>query len=346
MNSLLPSMSDVAKAAEVSVATVSRFMNDPHKVSADAAQRVQKAIDALGYQPNVFARQLRTQRSRTLGVVLPTLLNPVFAECLTGIAQAAHEAGYAIQPLFTEYLLEREIQAVNMLLAGNVEGVVLVVSNPESSQALQRLRAQDRPYVLAYNHHSAHPCVTVDSEKAMADVVAHLVALGHTRIAMVAGQLHASDRAQKRVKGYESAMLAHGLQAGSITEVPFLATATQCIGELLQTSERPTALIASNDLLAMRCMRAALLLGLQVPQQLSIVGFDGVQLLQELHPQLATVRQPNDRIGRHCVQLLMQSIEARQVLAPSDSVLLPYAFDAGQSCSPAGAGALDVDASQ
>lgn len=124
---------DVAKAAQVSVATVSRVINEPEKVGDKTLQRVQAAIQALGYEPNASARSLRSQRSRVIGVVLPTLLNPVFAECLKGIADTATRGGYAILPFFTEYHLERESQAVALLLASNVEGIVLVVSNPARS---------------------------------------------------------------------------------------------------------------------------------------------------------------------------------------------------------------------
>jgi LacI family repressor for deo operon, udp, cdd, tsx, nupC, and nupG len=330
------SILDVAKAADVSVATVSRVLNDPGKVSEDTRERVHAAITALGYQPNLSARNLRTQRSKVLGVVLPTLLNPVFAECLSGIAAAASAAGYAIQPFFSDYLVAREEHAVNLLMAGNAEGVILVVSNPDTSPALRRLYADGRPYVLAYNLHPHHPCVTVDSEEAMIEMVACLADIGHRRIAMVTGHLEASDRAQQRCRGYQRAMLAAGLQPLPITEVSFVDADIDTISRLLQPDARPTALIGSNDLIAIRCLRAAQLCGLRVPEDISVVGFDGIGLGADLYPQLATVKQPNQDIGLHCVQLLMQAIGARTRLDAQSTLLLPYMFDTAESCGPPG----------
>ena len=128
------SIQEVAKQAGVSSATVSRVFNLPDKVTEATRERVERIAKALGYMPNASARALRTQRSRVLGVVLPTLLNPVFAECLDGIACAATAAGYAILPITTDYQLAQEDQAVNLLLAGNVDGMILVVSNPSTSR--------------------------------------------------------------------------------------------------------------------------------------------------------------------------------------------------------------------
>src|SRR5690606_36399908 len=119
------------------------------------------------YEPNASARSLRSQRSRVIGVVLPTLLNPVFAECLKGIADTATRGGYAILPFFTEYHLERESQAVALLLASNVEGIVLVVSNPARSPALERLCYTSCPYLLASIKHPEYSCITAYGDNAM-----------------------------------------------------------------------------------------------------------------------------------------------------------------------------------
>src|SRR3989344_3505765 len=141
------SILEVAREAGVSVATVSRVFNVPDKVAPATREHVENIARTPGYLPHASAR---TQRSRVLGVVLPTLTNPVFAECLEGIAQAAVAGGYAISPFTTDYRLDQEDRAVNLLLAGNVDGMILVVSNPATSTALQRLPEVGLPYVLAY----------------------------------------------------------------------------------------------------------------------------------------------------------------------------------------------------
>ncbi|MBS0465865.1 MAG: LacI family DNA-binding transcriptional regulator [Proteobacteria bacterium] len=322
----------VAARAGVSAATVSRVFNLPDKVAPATRELVTRTANELGYQPNASARTLRTQRSRVLGVVLPTLLNPVFAECLQGIALAAAAHGYAILPAMTSYDEAQERQAVDQLLAASVDGMILTVSNPSDSAALLRLRAAALPYVLAYNAHPEHPCISVDGEAAAADVVARLAALGHRRIAMVSGTLAASDRAQQRYRGYLRGMAAAALQAPALVEVPFVATAVEALSHYLQTQPRPTALFCSNDLLAIRSIRAAHLTGLNVPQDLAVVGFDGIAIGQDLTPALCTIVQPNHDIGRHGVELLVHAVVRGSPPGPGDSLCLPYRFYSGESC--------------
>ncbi|SCX73272.1 LacI family DNA-binding transcriptional regulator [Variovorax sp. EL159] len=330
------SIQAVAAKAGVSVATVSRAFNFPDKVTPATRELVERVARELNYLPNASARTLRTQRSRVLGVVLPTLLNPTFAECLQGIARAAVAGGYAIIPVTTGYQLDEEERAVHLLLAGNVDGLILVVSNPSTSTALPGLRTAGVPYVLAYNRHADHPCVSVDSEGAVADAVTRLVLLGHRRIAMVSGTLAASDRAQQRYRGYLKGMADAGLDAPPLIEVPFVETAVDALSHQLQaTRNRPTALICSNDLLAIRSIRAAHLSGLHVPDDLSVVGFDGIALGEDLTPALTTIAQPNSDIGRHSVELLIQAMAGGTTLQADASLLLPHAFRDGESCASA-----------
>ena len=329
------SIQAVAAKAKVSVATVSRAFNFPDKVTPATRELVERVARELHYVPNASARTLRTQRSRTLGVVLPTLLNPTFAECLQGIARAAIAGGYAILPVTTGYRLDEEERAVQLLLAGNVDGLILVVSNPSTSAALARLRNTGTPYVLAYNRHADHPCVTVDSEAAVADAVARLVLLGHRRIAMVSGTLAASDRAQQRLRGYRKGMADAGLKAPPLIEVPFVESAVDALASVLQADNRPTALVCSNDLLAIRSIRAAHLGGLSVPDDLSVIGFDGIALGEDLTPALTTIAQPNSDIGRHSVELLVQAMAGGTTLQPDASLLLPHTFRDGESCASA-----------
>lgn len=325
------SIQDVARQARVSVATVSRVFNLPGKVTPATRERVEQIAKKLGYVANASARTLRTQRSRVLGVVLPTLLNPVFAECLSGIASAATAAGYAILPITTEYELAQEDRAVNLLLAGNVDGMILVVSNPATSKALERLQLAGVAYALAYNRHADHPCVSVDSEAAVSAVVKRLARLGHSRITLVTGQLVASDRAQQRLRGYQQAMTSLKLKSTQVLEVSFVSSAVDELRKLLTHAQRPTALVCSNDLLAIRCIRAANLAGLKVPGDISVVGFDGIALGEDLTPMLSSITQPNAGIGRSAVELLVQAISGGNQLLPSASVVLPYGFRQGES---------------
>ena len=329
------SIRQVAREAGVSVATVSRAFNRPESVRAETRSRVASAAHRVDYRPNASARTLRTQRSRVIGVVLPTLLNPVFSECLQGIAEAAASGGYAIVPMTTEYRLEGELRAVSALRAAGVDGIVLVVSDPANSVALRQLEAESVRYVLAYNRHARHPCVSVDGDAALAQAVARLASLGHRRIAMVSGQRTASDRAQVRYDGFLRGMATAGLDPLPLIEVPFVEAAVEQIAAALQTRRRATALLCSNDLLAIRAMRAAHLAGLHVPDDLSVVGFDGIALGIDLTPALSTITQPNGDIGRCSVELLIGALADGRTLDATSSVSMPHGFRAGESCAAA-----------
>jgi len=323
----------VARQAGVSIATVSRAFNTPQLVARDTLERVQRTARALGFIPNASARTLRTQRSHILGVVMPTLLNPVFAECLDGIAAEAQSQGYAIVPLVSDYQVGHEESAIDRLVAHGVDGVILTVATAARSRSLARLRREGLPYVLAYNRQPRQPCVSVDGEAACAEVVDALLALGHRRIAMVVGTLAASDRAQQRHRGFQRALARAGIPPGELIEVPFLESATQTIAQRLRGRDRPSALVCSNDLLALRCLRAAALAGLSVPGDLSVIGFDGIALGEELSPSLATVVQPSREIGRACVAWLVRSLREGSAPRAEDSASLPYVIRAGESCA-------------
>lgn len=325
------SIEAVAHESGVSVATVSRVFNAPDLVSPPTREKVQRVARRLGYTANASARTLRTKRSKVIGVVLPTLLNPVFAECLEGIAAAAAGLGYSIIPATTSYLIADESAAVAALVSRSVDGMVLVVADPGASPALKRLRAAKVPYVLAYNRHPRHPCVSVDHESAVADVVHRLVARGHRRIAMVSGQLSASDRARQRHDGFVRGLAECGLQPGGLIEVPFMVHAVQHLTDFLHAPDLPTALFCSNDLLAIRTIRAASRIGLQVPRDLSVVGFDGIELGSDLTPSLGTVVQPSREIGHECVRLLASGMRAGKPPTAAASYTAAHTFRDGES---------------
>lgn len=329
---------DVSDGAGVSPATVSRVFNAPDTVRPELRERVQAAAVALGYRPNASARSLRTQRTRALGVVLPTLLNPVFAECLQGIAQAAAAAGYSIVPFTTDYKLAHETHAANLLLARGVDALILCVANAARSAVLARLRSAKSPYVLIYNRHDRHPCVSVDGRAAVTALVARLHALGHRHILMVSGALATSDRAQQRHQGYLQGMASTGLKP-QLLEVPFMDGATERIAEYLAARQvipqAPTAVVCSNDLLAIRCMRAAHQVGLRVPEDLSVAGFDGITLGEDMTPALSTIVQPSSEIGQRSVELLVQALAGSVRLSPANSLTLDLHFREGESIAAA-----------
>lgn len=321
----------VAKEAGVSVATVSRTFNFPDKVSMTTRAKVEAAAARLKYVPNASARNLRTQNTKTIGVLLPTFANPVFTECLQGIAETAAELGFSIMPFTTAYTLEQELESVKKLLSFGVEGVILVVSDPKHSPALDLLIATKTPYVLAYNWDEHHPCVSVNNQQAFAELVQYLAGLGHQHIVMVSGQLQASDRAQQRYAGFVQGIEQAQLPLLPLIEVPFIDNAVEAIAHALKQEQKATALVCSNDLMAIRAIRAASLCGYQVPRDMSVTGFDGVRLGQDLTPSLTSVAQPNATIGRHSIKLLIKHLTRQTPLHADSSVLLPHRLQPAES---------------
>lgn len=312
------SILEVAQVAGVSAATVSRVFNQPEKVRSSTRDIVLAIATKHGYQPNSAASALRTQRSKILGVMLPTFGNPVFAECLEGIASQAAEQGFGVMPVTSDYDNARETEAINRLLAKGVDGMILVLRDPTKAPVLSQLQKQSVPFVLAYNQHPKYHCVGVDGHSEIVNVVERLHVLGHRKIAMVSGQLSASDRARQRYQGYLSGMQSANLKPLALIEVDFIASDMLALASLLKQrpAQRPTALICSNDLLAFRSLRTANQCGLTVPESLSVVGFDGIKIGQELSPMLSTVIQPNHDIGQRATTLLLQSISG-QITKPN-----------------------------
>ncbi|MDR6742138.1 LacI family DNA-binding transcriptional regulator [Herbaspirillum huttiense F1] len=322
-----PSIKQVAHLAGVSIATVSRLLNKPGSVSAETAEKIHRSIAELGFRPNFTGRNLRAGNSRTVGVVVPTLSNTVFAQCLQGIELAARALDYSVMFTTTEYLPEDESAAVELLLGHRVDGVILTVADAGANATLDLLERERIPFVLAYNQladaaadaaadadaeaatHRAS--VSVDNRAAACDAVSHLIGLGHRRIQMLSGRFNASDRAMQRYCGYLDAMQAAGLAPLPAIEVErhTLTAATDYQQMMADPLHRPTALFCSNDLLALSAMRDLRALGLQVPEDISVMGFDGIPVGALMQPVLASVVQPSEQIGDVALRTLVDAIE-------------------------------------
>lgn len=327
-------ITDVARQARVSPATVSRVLNASAPVSDAAARAVRKAASRLDFRPNLLGRSLRARRSANIGVVLPTLSHPVFAECLQGLEAAARSCDLALMVATTGYDPAQENAAIELLLRHRVDGLVLTVADAARSRVLDKLDAERMPYVLVYNQLAGRraqrrPTVSVDNRAAARQMVEHLIDLGHRRIAMVAGSFRESDRARLRHRGYEDALQAAGLAPLPPAELPFMADdARLALQDLLSRRDPPTALFCSSDQLALRVMRDLTLLGHPVPSNVSVAGFDGVQLGMLTTPSLTTVVQPSDQIAACALDLLRALLAGEPVPAP---VLLHHRLRPGES---------------
>ena len=328
---------DVAAYAGFSIATVSRAINAPHSVNRVTLEKIREAIDALHFIPNPLGRQLRSDRTRLIGVVLPTLANPVFAECLQGIDELASAQGYRLMLMTTQYDADRERHAIETLRAQRVEGLILTVADADTHPLLDELDREGRRYVLMHNDTVRRPAVSVDNRLAAYEGVRTLIAHGHRRILMLAGTLAESDRARLRYVGYSQAMQQAGLTPAPALEVDFNADelAPSVLAHLTTGTagtSRPTALFCSNDLLAMVVMRGLRRASYSVPEHMSILGFDGLAVGELLSPPLASLCTPNREIGCAAWQRLMNRIEGTDD-GESLSLTLPHTLRAGETIS-------------
>lgn len=325
-----PNIKDVARHAGVSISTVSRAFNMPHLVRPGTRETIERVAAALDFQPNLIGRQLRMDKTELIGVMLPTLSNPVFAECLQGIEEAAVANGYRVMVVTTHYRAEREQRALDTLQHQRVDGLVLTVANAAGNPLLDRLAKSGIPYVLTYNHHEAHPCVSVDNHLAAREGVELLLELGHRRIGMLTGELAASDRAVQRYQGYCAAMTAAGLTPLPALEIDFNTRELPdaLLRQLSDPATRPSALFCGNDRLAMVAMQSLARCGVRVPHDIAILGFDGLEVGELLSPSLASVSQPNFAIGTRAMNTLNAWLDGTPSTRPQ---ILPHGLRRGGS---------------
>jgi DNA-binding LacI/PurR family transcriptional regulator len=331
-----PTIRDVAARAGVSIATASRSLNDKGLTSPATLERVRAAAVEIGFRPNRAGRALKTARTGIVGVLLPSLRNPVFADAVAGVEIAANAAGYGVIVASSGYDFEREAGTVETLIGHGVDGLILTVADPARSAALKRLRERGLAYALIYNQSggAGEACaVSVDNRLAAAEVAERMIAKGHLRLAMLAGEFAESDRQGLRREGFVAAALAAGLDEPPVIETPFQARRVgPALARLFGNETRPTALFCATDILAIAAIRELGELGLDVPRDVSVVGFDGIGLGELTRPSLASVVQPSGALGETAFSVLKDRIDGR---GARGAILLDFHFRPGESLGPA-----------
>jgi LacI family transcriptional regulator len=326
MSSLAVTIRDVAQAAEVSVATVSRVFNRPDLVTAALRARVHDAAERLGYVADGAARALASRRSRAIGAIVPTLDNPVFAACIDALQQRLDEHGFALLIASAGYDAARETREVRLLLERGVDGLMLVgAEHPAAAWALLDRRSPAVPVVVTWTSEPARgtvSCIGFDNRAAAKRIVGHLLQLGHRRIAMIAGPTAGNDRAIARVAGVREALRATGIELGPpyLTERPYtVPDGHAATVALLSLPEPPTAIVCGNDHLALGALAGARSLGLCVPQDVSVCGFDDLDFAAYADPPLTTVRVPAAEMGQRAADYLAAA--AAHLQPPSTALL-------------------------
>lgn len=326
---------DVARKAGVSIATVSRVLNHQGRVAEAYRERVMAAVKELEYVPNVTARNLRRNESRAIFIQVPNNTNNYYAHIIEGISQAAYERGYSAFLCNTDSNHARDVELFSRLKRHEADGAIML--SAELGSDWVRPYAEKYPIVQSSEFDPqvdvAH--VSINNYGAAREVMSYLVSLGHRRIAMIScDNLYYST--VQREKAYCSAMRSLGLspQDEMIVRVQpgySFQSGFDAAMHILQGDRVPTALFCVGDMIALGAIAAAQQLGLRVPEDLTVTGFDDVEFTTMFHPYLTTVKQPCLEIGRRAMEVLYQQIQGNT--APRE-VVLPYEFVIRESSAP------------
>lgn len=319
-----PTVLDVAREADVSVATVSRVMNSPQRVRKVLRERVLRAVSALGYVPHGAAKALASNRTHTVGAVVPTIDNAIFAKYIGALQNTLHESGYSLLLASSEHSSDKELEEVNVLLRRGVDGVVLV-GRDHDPLLLPLLRSRKIPFVTTwcYQQDKDLPCVGFKNLDIGNRVTTFLADLGHREFGLIAGITKNNDRISDRVLGVRETLVRRGLSLRdeNYLEVPFVVGESRAATrKLLSGTKVPTAIICGNDVIAFGAVLECIALGINVPKEISITGVDDVELATHLNPPLTTIRVPSVEMGQSAGNFLLAKFAGRNC---PDHHLLP-----------------------
>jgi DNA-binding LacI/PurR family transcriptional regulator len=303
---------DVARHARVSIATVSRTINRVPTVDQHLARRVWKAIEELNYFPNTQARALVSGRTRLLGLLISEITNPFFPELIEGFEEIAVAHGYEILIGSTSYDLARMATCIRRMLERQVEGVAIMTFGIEQP-LLDELSSRDIPMVFI----DAGPprpfvrALTVDYQKGISEGVKHLAGLGHHSIAFISGPLRQGSAQARKTAFIESLQeIGRTLHPEWLIESDHtLEGGMRATEHLLSLSEQPTAVMCSNDMTAIGALRVLARAGVNVPREMSIIGFDDIHLAEFVYPPLTTVRMSRKDLARGAFEALRSVAE-------------------------------------
>lgn len=321
----MATIKDVAQRAGVSVTTVSHVLNATRFVSDDARERVEAAVLALAYVPSAVARSLKHNTTRTLGMLIPNNSNPYFAEIIRGVEACCFDAGYNLILCNSDDQPDKQASYVRVLAEKRIDGLVLVSSGVAPDLAAQ-LQAQALPVVLVDREVPGLDCDLVEVDHTAGGEIAtrHLLELGHPQVVCISGPAGLTPSSQRRA-GWKRALAAAGVarREGDLVRGDFTShSGYLAMQSLLARKQRPSAVFVCNDVMAIGALCAIHEAGLRVPEDISVVGFDDIELAAYTFPPLTTVAQPKQAIGTGTAQLLLERI-AGESGAPRRLILQP-----------------------
>lgn len=324
----MASIRQVAAFAGVSTATVSRALKHPDVVSPRTREQVLAAVRSLGYTPNSIARSLRTLKSQLILVLVPDIGNPFFSEIIQGMEQVAHVNEYSLLLGDTQGSPERETQYAERVTARQADGLITLNGRIPFAHYREKLKkGVDLPPIVNACERSPEklvPHVGIDNRTAALKAVQFLIDLGHRRIAFVTGPM-TSNLSTDRLAGYREALQTARIRGDEhfIVNGDFTAeSGTAAAKQLLALTRRPTAIFCSNDEMAIGVIKVLRVQGVQVPTQMSVVGFDDIPLARYFDPALTTILQPKVDIGRRAMTVLAEILAGKKQLTTDH--ILPF----------------------
>lgn len=310
---------DVARKANVSVATVSRVLNNLPGYSEDTRKTVLQAIDELGYQPNAIARGLINKRTDTIGVLFPSVSSSFSSEILCGIEDYAHDENYSVVVCNTAEDGKRTMKYLQVLREKQVDGIIFSSAVMEE-EYYDALRMMDVPVVMVATHseHESLPYVKVDDWKAAYDATDYLIKQGHREIAMMGGNEGDRIAGKPRIEGFKQALIDHGIPVRQerIFDGGFqFGQGCRAAEELLDTVPEVTAVFAAADEMAIALISVAAKRGISVPEQISVIGYDNLKLAEMSNPPLTTIAQPLYDMGKIATEKLVQMIHSKKTVS-------------------------------
>lgn len=333
-------MADVAKLAGVGTMTVSRLLTGTVTVSRGTAERIYKAIEELNYQPNEVARALRGLKTKTIGVIVPYLLDPFFATCADAIAAVAKEHGYSVLLTTSTEDARIEDREVSQMLRRHVEGIVIIPVQ-QAETYLQRAEFRnarivtlDRPAPLA-----RFDSVLVENQPGATLAVEHLIEHGHRRILCI-GLSKRLYTMQMRYDGYRQALSKAKLKPEAYLDYSACDSIISALLKRLERPNPPTAIFCANNLTMRSTLLALNELGISIPAGVAIAGFDDFELAEILNPTLTVVRQPSYELGRMGANVLFERLKTSEVPEEGKRIVLPVELVIRRSCGCEGAALL------
>lgn len=323
-------INDIAGKAGVSLTTVSRVLNNSGYVKKETKAKVLKAIEELNYTPSAIARSLSKSKTNTIGVLIPEVNNQFYGEVIKGISQVSEEHGLNIILCNTDENSQKELKALKLLKEQRVRGIIIVPTSVEdeiNSSYLKTIEQLGIPVVLLDGHvkHSDFSGVFVDNVKGAFDATEALIKAGHKKIAIITGRMN-SDAAKNRLVGYKKALAINNIP---INENYILfgdygqESAIRCTKELIAMEDKPTAIFVSSNKMTLGCVKALRNHKLRIPEDIAIIGFDRVDVLNLLGMNISFVDGPTTELGVAAMKILLENLNEKQSSELKSITLLP-----------------------